>query len=222
MVTELLKGMRLAVARAMHPSRRDRAIEIVRAHAGARTLLVICHGNICRSPFAAAVLDYRVRPRGMRVLSAGLIGPGRPSPAVARAAAAARGIDLSAHRSQLVTPALLGQVDMVIVMDARQRAVLHHDYGVRYRDIVMLGDLDPAPIPGRGIADPYDRPLAEFEEVYARIERCLTVLVNAFGELAQERRPSLAKRAAIQRAAEPTSARISLIQGLRSSPSHSP
>jgi protein-tyrosine phosphatase len=212
--------MRLAVARAMHPSRQERAIRTVREHAGAKTLLVICHGNICRSPFAAAVLDYRVKPRGMRVLSAGLIGPGRPAPGVARAAALARGIDLSAHRSQLVTPALLAQVDLVIVMDARQRAVLHHDYGVRHGDILVLGDLDPAPIPGRGIADPYDRPLAEFEEVYARIERCLGVLVNAFGELAQTRRANPAKRAAIQRAAEPTSARISLMPGLRSSHSN--
>lgn len=221
MVAQLLKGAGLAVARLLHPSRHDRAVALVRAHSGARTLLVVCHGNICRSPFAAAVLAYKVRPRGMRVLSAGLIGPGRPAPPVARAAALARGIDLSAHRSQLVTPALLAQVDLVIVMDARQRAVLRHDYGVRSRDILVLGDLDPSLIPGRGIADPYDRPLAEFEEVYTRIERCLTMLVNTFGETVVARAQSPAKRAAIQRAAEPTSARISLMPGLQSSHSNS-
>ncbi|MBW8837767.1 MAG: hypothetical protein JF605_22730, partial [Burkholderia sp.] len=187
----------------------------VRAHAQGPTYLVICHGNICRSPYAAAVLAYRLRPHGIRVLSAGLIGPGRPSPAVARTAALARGIDLKDHRSQLVTPALLAQVDLVIVMDARQRAVLHHDYGVPARDIVVLGDLDPGPIPGRGIADPYDRPLAEFNEVYSRIDRCLNSLVSVFGDQVGSRRPNTSRRAAIQRAAEPTSARISLTPGFQ-------
>jgi len=215
MVAQLLKDVRLAVARAMHPTRHDKAIRQVRAHAQGRTYLVICHGNICRSPYAAAVLAYRLRPRGISVLSAGLIGPGRPSPAVARAAALARGVDLKEHRSQLVTPALLAQVDLVIVMDARQRAVLHHDYGVPARDIVVLGDLDPGPIPGRGIADPYDRPLAEFTEVYARIDRCLNTLVSAFGDPVPSRRPSPSRRAAIQRASEPTSARISLTPGFQ-------
>ena len=221
MVAQLLREVRVAVVRAMHPVRRERAIALVRAHAGARSILVICHGNICRSPFAAAVLAYRVKPRGIRVLSAGLVGPGRQATSTARAAARSRGIDMSEHRSQLVTPSLLAQVDLVVVMDGRQRAVLHHDYGVRSGDILVLGDLDPSEITSRGITDPYDRPLSEFEEVYTRIERCLAVLVNAFGETATSRGPSPAKRAAIQRAAEPTSARISLAPGLQSSHSNS-
>src|SRR5437879_8343582 len=69
--------------------------------------LVICHGNICRSPFAAALLARELAPYGIPVVSAGFIGAGRPAPPEALAAAAAHDVDLSCHRSQPVLPGLV-------------------------------------------------------------------------------------------------------------------
>src|SRR2546423_4717777 len=69
------------------------------------SVLVICNGNIFRSPFAAGVLRRALELRGLgrvRVDSAGFAGPGRPTPADAVAAAARRAIDLSRPASQLV------------------------------------------------------------------------------------------------------------------------
>lgn len=44
-------------------------------------LMVVCTGNICRSPMAEAVLRYQVQQRGLaaRVESSGLEAPDRKS-----------------------------------------------------------------------------------------------------------------------------------------------
>lgn len=177
MVAQLLSGAKRAWERALHPWRRQRAGERVAARQRPLGVLVVCHGNICRSPFAAGLLARALEPAGVQVSSAGLWGPGRRSPAAAIEAGLRRGVDLQLHRSRLVTPALVAGADLILVMDGRQRAVLRFEYGVPDGRIVVLGDLDPVPIPGRAILDPYDRPAADYERSYARIERCVAALL---------------------------------------------
>lgn len=117
----------------------------------------------------------------VRISSAGFIGPGRPSPEIARAAARESGIDLSRHRSRLLDAETVGEDDLVIVMSgdqvARARAVLSRP---RQR-VLMLGDLDPLPIARRTIQDPYGRTADVFERVFGRIERCTMELARALG-----------------------------------------
>ena len=50
----------------------------------------------------------------------GFIGPDRPSPPEAVAIAAERGVDLSGHRSQVVTAEILRDADLVLVMNRAQ------------------------------------------------------------------------------------------------------
>ena len=100
---ELLRQVRHAPERLLHPWRRRKALEALRARARPKTLLVICHGNICRSPVAAALLRRALAPSGIAVESAGLIGFNRPAPPEACAAAERHGIGLNEHRSRLVT-----------------------------------------------------------------------------------------------------------------------
>ncbi len=140
-----------------------------------KSLLFICHGNICRSPYAAASARRHLPPES-HVESAGFIGPGRPAPPAAVAAAAEQKIDLTPHRSQLVTAELLQAADLVVVMDAAQRDRLALGRPAIASRLVVLGDLDPAPITRRGIPDPVDQPVDVFRSCYARIERCTTVL----------------------------------------------
>lgn len=222
MVAQLLRPVRHLVQRALHPWRRANAVARLRAQRLPRRILVLCHGNICRSPFAAAALARALAPAGVDVRSAGLIGPGRSSPAVAIAVARARGIDLTAHRSQLVSPQLIQATDLVIVMDATQRAVVLHDLPGRRESVLLLGDLDPGPFPGRAIADPWERPAAEFEEVYARIERCVDALCDLFGVTnGRIRLKSGAERPASQRNSSPVRDRSSTSAGRQSSTANS-
>ncbi len=145
------------------------------------SVLVVCHGNICRSPFAAARLAGYLAPAGVRVGSAGFIGPNRPCPPEAVTAAARRGVDLAAHRSRLLTADVARRADLIVVMDPAQGRTIRERFGRLLRDIVVLGDLDAAPLARRTIHDPVDQSLEVFEQSYARIERCVVELVHALG-----------------------------------------
>lgn len=87
------------------------------------SLLVVCLGNICRSPLGAALLT-RDLPT-VSVTSAGLApAPGSPvDPHVAQLAQEA-GLDLSAHRSQALTSDMVGSADLVLAMDGEVREVI--------------------------------------------------------------------------------------------------
>jgi protein-tyrosine-phosphatase len=176
-----LTRLRGAPDRLLHPLHRGRTLAALRRRPPPVSVLVVCHGNICRSPFAAARLAGYLAPAGVRVGSAGFIGPSRACPPEAVMAAARRGVDLAAHRSQLLTAATARRADLIVVMDPAQGRAIRDRFGRVLRDIVVLGDLDPAPLARRAIQDPVDQCLEVFEQSYARIERCVVELVQALG-----------------------------------------
>jgi protein-tyrosine phosphatase len=167
---------------ALHPLRRQRALARLAARPAPSTVLVVCHGNICRSPYAEAALKaalpepFRTR---IRVVSAGFLGGERPSPAVAIEVAARRGRDLSGHRSRPLDADLVRGADLVVVMEPQQARALRWFYGVDARAVLVLGDLDASPADGRAIRDPIFQPAEVFEECYAQIDRCVRVLAQA-------------------------------------------
>jgi protein-tyrosine phosphatase len=144
-----------------------------------RTVLFVCLGNICRSPYAASAFERMAGP-AVRVVSAGFIGPGRPVPEAGQKAASVRGLDLSAHRSQFLTEELVSEADLIVVMDDSQRRGIAQRFGRQDR-VVVLGDLDPWPIDTRTVRDPYNQPDHVFEAVYARIDRTVASLADALG-----------------------------------------
>lgn len=222
MVAQLLTRLRRTVDVALHARRHARALAQVRALGQVRDLLLICHGNICRSPFAAAALEAQLGGTGIGVHSAGFLGQGRTPPPHAVTAAAARGVDLTVHRSRLVVPSLLRAADLIVVMESAHRTTLRYDFGVPAHRILLLGDLDPGPPQARGIVDPWDRPLPVFEEVYARIERCITALARLLIEGdAVSRRYTPRARPADQRSSSPAIPRSSTTPGLQSSHANS-
>lgn len=179
MVAQLLSALRHAPDRLVHPLRRRTARRQVRQRPSPGSMLVVCHGNICRSPFAAAVLRRQLAGTGVRVDSAGFMGPGRGTPEPGLAAAARRGEDLSAHRSRLVTPELVREAGLIVVMEPVQRWMICALFGRYPEDVVVLGDFDPDPIDVRAIPDPVEQPLEAFARSYARIERCARVLAGS-------------------------------------------
>lgn len=202
MVADLLvapaRSLRHAPDRLLHPLRRRALRAALRAREWPRSILVVCHGNICRSPFAAGLLARAVSPTGTLVASAGFVGPGRAAPAEGSIAAARRGIDLSGHRAQLLTPVLAAEAQVILVMDGRQQRMVCERFGRAPKDVMLLGDLDPLPITTRAIHDPVEQPLAAFIESYARLERCVDAFVAAL-------RPPATARASTARKTQHTS-----------------
>lgn len=146
-----------------------------------RSVLFVCHGNVCRSPFAAAAFQ-RALPaelrRRVRVKSLGFVEPGRPSPERAIAVAARRGIDLTAHRSALLSREVARSSDLVVVMSPEQAAAVRAGF-TRDSLVIVLGDLDPLPIESRTIRDPWGCGDDVFMSSFARIERCVQALASA-------------------------------------------
>ncbi len=179
MVAQLLSRLRGVPDRLLHARRRQAALASLLARRPPQHVLAVCNGNIFRSPFTAAVLRRAVGSRGVGVDSAGFLGPGRPAAPDAVAAAASHGVDLSPHRSRLLTADLVRWADLVLVMDERQQQLVCDRFGRARGDVVILGDLDPQPVTSRGIEDPVEQSVEVCRRAYGRIERCVTEVVNA-------------------------------------------
>jgi protein-tyrosine phosphatase len=92
-------------------------------------ILVLCTGNICRSPMAEALLRERLRSRGVEasVSSAGLSFDGRAATPEAIEAASRYQVDLDGHRSRVMSADLIEKADLVLAMErmhAREAVVL--------------------------------------------------------------------------------------------------
>jgi protein-tyrosine phosphatase len=82
-------------------------------------VLIMCTGNICRSPMAEGLLRTRLAARGIvaDVSSAGLSFDDRPATPEAVQAAAARGIDIARHRSRVIDLEMIDRADLIIAME---------------------------------------------------------------------------------------------------------
>ena len=164
-----------------HGDRRAEARRRLAAVAPVRTALFICHGNVCRSPFAEVLFSRLMEERGMHVgvSSAGFIGPERTSPPGALSAAARRRFDISDHRSSLITAERLAGSDLIVVMSAEQERAIAGFAAMHRGEVIVLGDLDPQPISRRTVLDPWGGDDTLFDESYDRIERCIAAMVYA-------------------------------------------
>lgn len=183
-MNDLLLRVRRTPERLLHAYRRRKALEALRGRSRPTTLLVVCHGNICRSPLAAALLGRELAALGIDVQSAGLLGFNRPPPAEAIAAAERHQVNLADHRSRLVTPDLIRAADLIVVMDPTQGRLVCERFGRRPTDVVVLGDFDPAPVATRTIRDPVNESREVFDQVYERIAQCVSELVRVLGSAA--------------------------------------
>lgn len=179
MMRNLLSRVRRTPERLLHPLRRRKALDALRARPRPATVLVVCHGNICRSPVAAALLQRELAPLGIDVQSGGFIGFNRPAPAEAIAAAQRHAVDLAEHRSRLLTAASVRAADLIVVMDPSQGRLLFERYGRAPTNVFVLGDFDPEAVDTRTIRDPVDQKEPVFDQVYARIARCTRAFVDA-------------------------------------------
>lgn len=174
----ILSRVRHLPERWLHGARRRAALRALQEHVRPRRVLILCHGNICRSPFAALLLQRQLLRSQVEVSirSAGFLASGRPSTPEALEAASYWNIDLSAHRSRQVSPELMRRSDLVVVMEPSQAWAVRARFGRPPADVLVLGDLDLRPVSSRAIPDPYGRALAGYEASYARIARCTAVL----------------------------------------------
>jgi protein-tyrosine phosphatase len=93
------------------------------------SILVVCTGNVCRSPIAEGLLrdalDQRFGERAPHVSSAGTAGwEGEGAMRESVAAAAERGTDISGHVARMVTGTMIEHATLVVAMAAEHRDAL--------------------------------------------------------------------------------------------------
>jgi len=145
----------------------------------ARTILIICHGNIIRSPFAAQFLAQSLKnKRSVFVYTAGLeaVNGLRAHPnAVSKAKSL--GFDLGSHRSVRVTEDMLARADLVFGMEVSHLLLLCKRFPGARRKGFLLSCLCPeTPLE---ISDPIQKDETEFTECFEQIIRALEPITLA-------------------------------------------
>ena len=129
-----------------------------------RAILVVCVGNICRSPVAEALLKRDVA--GVAVGSAGLhavIGHGAQTDMAALADGI--GLDLSAHRARQFTPAMGSEHELILVMERAHRDEINRIAPHLTARTMLFDHWNGA----KGIADPYQNGQAAYNQAFAEI-----------------------------------------------------
>ena len=139
--------------------------------------LMVCMGNICRSPIAEAVLQERFDRAGLKAIASsagtGDWHVGEPADRRATAALQAGGYTLR-HSARQFRVEWFDTHDLVVAMDRQNQRDLHDlrpDATVH-----LLREWDPV---GPGdVPDPYYGDRADFESVVTMVERSCDALVQ--------------------------------------------
>lgn len=100
--------------------------------------------------------------------------------------AARNGVDLKGHRSRRLTPALVREADLVLVMErAHQAAVL--TLGADPRKVHLLSEYPPPGEPSWPVSDPFGASIEAYEECWRRIHRHLQRVVPLIQEALRTR-----------------------------------
>ena len=142
-------------------------------------ILVVCEGNICRSPMGQGLLQ-RALPR-TRVTSGGLGAlVGSPADETAVRLMAERGIDIAHHRAMQINRDMCLRADLVLTMDNDQRRRLEEAYPIACGRIFRVGEFIKQDVP-----DPYRQSESVFRISLALLEAGVREWLKRIEQLAR-------------------------------------
>ncbi|WP_312414610.1 low molecular weight protein-tyrosine-phosphatase Wzb [Pseudescherichia sp.] len=129
-------------------------------------ILVVCVGNICRSPTGERLLKH-YQP-ALTVESAGLGAlVGKGADATATSVAEDHQLSLSGHSARQISGRMCREYDLILVMEKRHIAALCEIAPEMRGKVMLFGHWDGE----REIPDPYRKSREAFEAVYTLLDR---------------------------------------------------
>lgn len=140
----------------------------------AMNILLLCTGNLCRSPMAEGLMRQLLP--GHELFSAGIAAEGgAPADPIAVELMWRLGIDIGAHRARPLASWMMHEADLVLTMDSRQCRFVQPRYPSAAVKVERLGEPDGIDIP-----DPYQRGPDAFRQslqlIRQAVDRRLPVL----------------------------------------------
>lgn len=137
-----------------------------------KNILVICIGNICRSPVAEGLLKHALPETSVRSAGIGAM-IGHPADPFAVQLTQEQGIDINAHRAQSLAAWMVNEADIILTMDLEQKRFIEQKYTTSKGKVFRLGEFDKYDIP-----DPYRESLDVFRQTYGLIAQGVDALVK--------------------------------------------
>lgn len=129
------------------------------------SILVVCVGNICRSPMGEYFFKEKFPKKNIASAGLGaLVGEGADPKACQ--VMQDKSIDMSGHIAQQLNQDLVRRFDLILCMSSEQERYIKERYGFARGKTYRLGHwLD------EDVADPYRHPLPVFENACSLIEQ---------------------------------------------------
>ena len=136
------------------------------------TLLVVCTGNVCRSPMAVGLLRDKLTREKMnhhvRVRSAGIWAlEGQMASAYARQVMAEQDLDISDHRGRNLTQAIIDEADLILVMTRQHAETIARNFEGDTGKVHLLSEMVG---PAYDIQDPYGGSLPDYRRTATELE----------------------------------------------------
>ncbi|MCB9188274.1 MAG: low molecular weight phosphotyrosine protein phosphatase [Flavobacteriales bacterium] len=148
-------------------------------------ILMVCLGNICRSPLAHGILQHKVDQLGLnaQIDSAGTNGfhNGELPDSRSMEIALTKGIDISYQRSRQIKRSDLANYDLIYVMDSSNYnnvLRLANSEQEKNKIIMIMNELEP----GRNInvPDPYYGGEEGFKNVYEMLDKATDKIIEKY------------------------------------------
>lgn len=135
-----------------------------------RRLMLVCTGNICRSPMAERFLQQRLRDAGEFTVESAGIGAleGEPADKNAVLVMQERGLDLAGHSGRQLDLDLARGFDLILVMEDSQQRWIEQRMPVLRGRVKRLGHWLDLEVP-----DPYGLSVEAFRETRDLIEKAV-------------------------------------------------
>jgi len=140
------------------------------------SILVVCVGNLCRSPVAVGFLRQLLPTK--KISSAGLqANPHRGSDTVTLDIASELGLDLSAHTPRKLSDGLINEHDLILVMERLHQNAVLEKVPTAAGKMFLMGHWSAM----REITDPFRQSIDLYQLVFSQLRHDATQWATKLG-----------------------------------------